>query len=131
MKEAYKRKVYKAVLHNDRVKWLKGAPDADEPVPVHIILDKEKHEYIQSRTMLQNDTVKWLDAPPEINGPVQTYIILLNHPKVDHPDNRGLIGVAMLEILADRGTFDHIEDPVAWQREQRKDRPMPFRDYIP
>lgn len=35
---------------------------------------------------------------------------------------------ALFKQLADSGAFKHIEDPVAWQREIRKDRPLPGRD---
>ena len=78
---------------------------------------------------MHSNFVEWLDEAPVIENPVQAYIIVLNKLQIDHPENRGVVGVAMLEILADKGTFDHIEDPVAWQREIRKDRPLPFRDY--
>ena len=35
--------------------------------------------------------------------------------------------LAALKRLRDRGTFREITDPVAWQREIRKDRPLPGR----
>ena len=34
----------------------------------------------------------------------------------------------LMQALADRQSFSDIEDPVAWQREVRQDRPLPFRD---
>jgi hypothetical protein len=36
--------------------------------------------------------------------------------------------LAALRKLRDLGTFKKIADPMAWQREIRKDRPMPGRD---
>ena len=123
------KRAYKAILHGDRVEWLDGAPDADGPLPVHVILDKPKHEYFECRTLLHKSKVEWLEEAPAIDGPVPTYIVVLNELDVNHPDNNGAMTVAMFEILADKGAFDEIEDPVAWQREIRKDRPMPFRDY--
>jgi hypothetical protein len=33
----------------------------------------------------------------------------------------------LFQALADMGAFAEIEDPVAWQREIRKDRPLPGR----
>ncbi len=36
--------------------------------------------------------------------------------------------LAALKRLREMGTFKEITDPVAWQREIRKDRPMPGRD---
>lgn len=34
----------------------------------------------------------------------------------------------ILERIAESGAFAHITDPVAWQREIRKDRPLPGRE---
>ena len=36
--------------------------------------------------------------------------------------------LAALRQLREMGTFKKITDPVAWQRENRKDRPLPGRD---
>lgn len=36
--------------------------------------------------------------------------------------------LAALKRLREMGTFNEITDPVAWQREIRKDRPLPGRD---
>ena len=122
------KRTYKAILHGDRVEWLDGSPDADGPLPIYVILDKPKPVFIKARTLLHCDIVEWLDEAPVIEEPVQSYVVILNHLKVDHPDNRGTVGTAMLEILAEKGAFDDIEDPVAWQREIRKDRLLPFRN---
>ena len=35
---------------------------------------------------------------------------------------------AALQTLAELGTFADIEDPVEWQRQMRKDRPLPGRE---
>lgn len=40
-------------------------------------------------------------------------------------------GAAIARIMskmAARGAFSEIEDPSEWQRQTRKDRPLPFRD---
>ena len=123
------KRAYKAILHGDRVEWLDGAPESDGPLPVHVILDKPKPEFIQGRTLLRRERVEWLDDAPTIEEATFSYIVPLKNIRMDHPENSGTIAVAMLEILADKGAFDDIEDPVAWQREIRKDRPLPFRDY--
>ena len=122
------RRAYKAILHGDRVEWLKDDPETVGPVPVSIFIDTEEPGLPLYGSLLHGCKLKWLDGCPETHGPVPAYVVILNNDDPDHPENRGVIGVAMLEILADKGTFDHIEDPVAWQREQRKDRPLPFRD---
>ena len=97
-------------------------------MPIHVILDTPRHEYLKCQTMLHKNRIEWLEENPDLKGSIPTYIVVLNNLDVDHPENSGAIRVAMLEILADKGAFDEIEDPVAWQREVRKDRPMPFRD---
>ncbi|KAA3616449.1 MAG: hypothetical protein DWQ05_12005 [Calditrichaeota bacterium] len=35
---------------------------------------------------------------------------------------------AILQRMADRHALSHISDPKAWQKEVRKDRPLPGRD---
>ncbi|MBK8639463.1 MAG: hypothetical protein IPN92_14755 [Chromatiaceae bacterium] len=35
---------------------------------------------------------------------------------------------AILQRMADRNALSHFADPVAWQREIRKDRPLPDRE---
>ena len=84
------KRAYKAILHGDRLEWLDGAPEAEGPVPVSIIMGEE-------------DTV-------------------------GSGDNEGKSIVELFQALADLGTFADIGDPVEWQREQRKDRPLPGRD---
>ena len=41
---------------------------------------------------------------------------------------RGRRMAAVLQRMADRGALAHIDDPAAWQREIRKDRPLPGRE---
>ncbi len=42
--------------------------------------------------------------------------------------NQGQRMAAILQRMADRNALSHITDPVAWQREIRKDRPLPGRE---
>ena len=50
-------------------------------------------------------------------------------PLVKKADDDEIMPVSQyFQALADMGTFDGIEDPVAWQREIRKDRPLPGRE---
>ena len=41
--------------------------------------------------------------------------------------NQGQHMAAILQRMADRNALFHIVDPVAWQKEIRKDRPLPGR----
>ncbi|WPD21468.1 MAG: hypothetical protein Q3M24_17120 [Candidatus Electrothrix aestuarii] len=43
-------------------------------------------------------------------------------------NGRGRSMAAVLQRMADRGALSHIDDPAAWQREIRKDRPLPGRE---
>ena len=42
--------------------------------------------------------------------------------------NQGQHMAAILQRMADRNALFHIVDPVAWQQEIRKDRPLPGRE---
>ena len=79
------------------------------------------------KAMLHGDRVEWLDGEPETDGPVQVYITISNLPDLEGTESEGQTVFDALQALADMGAFDEIEDPVAWQREIRKDRPLPFR----
>jgi len=56
--------------------------------------------------------------------PVAKLVKLENGSRVD----RGLEMAEILERLAAHQPFADIEDPVAWQREVRQDRPLPDRE---
>ena len=84
---------------------LDGAPDEKGPLPIHVVLDKPRHEYLECPTLLHQNKIEWLEETPAIDGPVPTYIVVLDNLDVHHPDNSRAIAVAMLEILADKGAF--------------------------
>ena len=46
--------------------------------------------------------------------------------KIDHLQKRSQIIVNILQEIADNGGLG-INDPLAWQQEVRKDRPLPLR----
>jgi hypothetical protein len=82
------------------------------------------------RAVLRGDRLEWRDeAPPEVVGslalPVSVTILR------DEPFSAAQAGermAAALEKLAASQSVAGIEDPVAWQRETRRDRPLPGRD---
>ena len=80
------------------------------------------------KAILHCDRIEWLDGAPETDGPVPVYITMSNLPDPDGTDSKTQTVFDALQSLADMGAFDEIEDPVAWQREIRKDRPLPFCD---
>ena len=81
------------------------------------------------KAVLHGDRIEWLDGAPEIDGPLQVYITISNLPDPEDSQSKGQTVFELFQALADMGAFDEIEDPVAWQREIRKDRPLPFRDF--
>lgn len=81
------------------------------------------------QAILRGDWVEWLADAPETDGPVRIYITISEPPDPENPPAGGKTVFESLQALADMGAFDDIEDPVAWQRQQRQDRPLPFRDY--
>ena len=94
-------RTYSALLRGDRLEWTGEVPEApatDEGVRVTVTMLGESSSTAQAPANGGSDPVKWAEA------------------------------VAALKRLAARGTFAHITDPVAWQREIRKDRPLPGRD---
>ncbi len=85
----------------------------------------EKH-----RATLTEGRLEWVgEAPKEIskNGPTTVDVIVVSpQPKLKKPDGQKM--VEALEKIAALGGVKSIPDPVAWQREIRKDRPLPGRD---
>ena len=81
------------------------------------------------KAILHGDRVEWLDGAPDAEGPIEVEITVESDPLGDQT-KEGIEPVShIFQALADMGAFAEIEDPVAWQREIRKDRPLPFRDF--
>ena len=74
------------------------------------------------KAILHGDYIQWIDKPPERTHPVQVHIILLEETGAEPARERGQVMAEALAVLANRGTFSAITDPVAWQREERHDR---------
>lgn len=109
-------KSYEAILEGDRLKWTGQGPAANGSVRVQVTVIEE--------------AVQEQDAPEERIRvkPDPELLSLLEHPPVIAEAERGRRMTEAIRKLRDLGTFAHIEDPVAWQREMRKDRPLPGRD---
>ena len=77
--------------------------------------------------ILKGDRLVWMEkAPPDVqNGGVRVYVIVL--PESAAP-SRGEQMAAALARLAESGGVASIDDPIAWQRELREDRPLYGRD---
>lgn len=73
------------------------------------------------KAILHGDRLEWIDAPPAHGAAVPVNVVVTSPRNTANGD-----GMAdALERLARSGGIAAIEDPVAWQRELRKDRPLP------
>lgn len=80
------------------------------------------------KAILRDDRVEWLDGSPETAEPISVDIIILDKAKQELSQAKEKTAGELLAILAEKGTFAKIKDPITWQRQQRKDRPLPHRD---
>ncbi|CAI8007970.1 hypothetical protein GBAR_LOCUS5513 [Geodia barretti] len=81
------------------------------------------------KAILHGDRVEWVDDAPDADGPVEVEITVETNSYGRAHNEDDIPPVSQyLQALADMGTFAEIEDPVAWQREIRKDRPLPGRE---
>jgi hypothetical protein len=85
------------------------------------------------RAVLKGDHLEWRgEVPPEIAAeravPVDVTIVRDDRFSSSRGADAGPRMAAALEKLAASRGVASIEDPVAWQREIRRDRPLPGRD---
>ncbi|MBP9664853.1 MAG: hypothetical protein KBD94_09535 [Pyrinomonadaceae bacterium] len=82
------------------------------------------------KATIHGATVEWeSDAPTELadRGEIRVEMTLIS-ARNDLPRSDGKKMAEALARIAARGGVKSIPDPVAWQREIRKDRPLPGRD---
>ena len=82
------------------------------------------------RAVLKGDHLEWVDHKPDNaeDKPLDVQVKVLDRGISSQRKSRGAEMAAWLKKIADRGGVKSIQDPVAWQREIRKDRPLPGRD---
>ena len=81
------------------------------------------------RAILKGNRLEWIESEPtdlEAEQPVE--VTILDTPSDVDATTQGQRMAKALEQLAASNAFADIKDPVAWQREIRKDRPLPGRD---
>jgi len=81
------------------------------------------------RAILKGNRLEWIESEPtdlEAEQPVE--VTILDTPNDLDATTQGQRMAKALEQLAASNAFADIKDPVAWQREIRKDRPLPGRD---
>ena len=85
------------------------------------------------RAVLKGSRLEWRgESPPEISAgrdvPVEVTVLRDDRFSSSRAPDAGERMAAALEKLATSAAVAGIEDPVAWQREVRQDRPLPGRD---
>lgn len=102
-------------------------PDADGtihlPVPAGL-----RHGKLQITATVE--VLKEADSSEEIAGGQRVYLTqcIKSHPLLWRNESNEKEMMEAMEALAAEGAISSIPDSVAWQREQRKDRPLPGRD---
>jgi len=77
--------------------------------------------------ILEGDRVRWMRGePPVTDRPLRVHITVLEEET--KKERRGRKMAEALSKLAESGAFSRIENPSAWQREVRQDRPLPGRN---
>jgi hypothetical protein len=84
------------------------------------------------KAILRGDRVQWLGDAPDTNGGIPVEVIVVSdtdrRASPDDTEVRRRQVHEALEALAASNPFAEITDPIAWQREIRKDRPLPGRE---
>jgi hypothetical protein len=79
------------------------------------------------RAILRGNRLEWTDqGPVDVNPEQAVEVTILDEPNQTATRRKRM--AEALEKLAATDAFSEISDPVEWQREIRKDRPLPGRD---
>ncbi|HZN65888.1 MAG TPA: hypothetical protein VFB66_11390 [Tepidisphaeraceae bacterium] len=84
------------------------------------------------RAILCGDRVTWTGDAPQQPGPIDVEVTIRDPAlaEAEGANGRAEAGRSMaaaLGSLASSGAFSEVRDPVAWQRDARRDRPLPGR----
>ena len=80
------------------------------------------------QAVLNGNLIEWQGQVPPLHGPMRVEVTFVEDAlKVPAPQQKRAM-LDALKSLAASGTFNEIEDPIAWQREIRKDRVLPDRE---
>lgn len=82
------------------------------------------------KAVLLGDRLVWREPPPTLvddGAGVSVYVTIVQEEQANPEERRDRVR-QLLEGLAASGVFSEIDDPVAWQREIRRDRALPWDD---
>jgi len=84
------------------------------------------------KAVLKGNRLEWSGGAPVLPSPreaISVHVTILNDQNASSKEtDQGKRMVAALEKLAAMQALTEITDPVAWQREIRRDRALPDRD---
>jgi hypothetical protein len=78
--------------------------------------------------VLTNGRIEWSGEVPAGLGPRTRVRVTLLDPPQGTASDQGKCMAAALEVISARGGIATITDPLAWEREQRKDRELSGRE---
>jgi len=82
------------------------------------------------KAVLKGDRLEWVEEPPQelrSGRPITVRVSVVQQPS-DFQTARGRRMAEALEKLAEINALPDISHPEAWERETRKDRPLPGRE---
>lgn len=80
------------------------------------------------KAILTGDRLQWLGEAPETNGGIPVEVTVTRAPAPLDEDARRRQLIAAMDALVASGVAENFGDPIEWQREVRKDRPLPGRE---
>jgi hypothetical protein len=78
--------------------------------------------------ILKGDRIEWIGEAPDIADAVPVQVTVLEQPAALNDEERRRRILETLNALAARNAGAAFGDPLEWQRETRKDRPLPGRE---
>ena len=75
--------------------------------------------------VLNNNRIEWTGEAPSCLRSLRVHVTVLEEEAED--EEQGERMATALSHLAESNAFSRIDDPRAWQRRQRTDRPLPGR----
>jgi hypothetical protein len=77
--------------------------------------------------VIKGNLIEWQGEIPPLKEETRVQVTIEEPPLISKEERKRAL-LAALDGLAASGAFSEIKDPVAWQREIRKDRPLPGRE---
>ena len=78
--------------------------------------------------VLRGDCLEWSGRGPDASGPLDVVVTVTNRAEALPPEERRRRAAAALAEIAACGGISGIGDAVEWQRDLRRDRPLPGRE---